>query len=46
MRKDYSERYVSNIRSLGNVAKGINYIQENLVRLLDQLRDAKIVMKS
>ena len=44
VRKDFSEWCVSKIRSLGDVAQGINDIQEKLTRLLDQLRDAKIVI--
>ena len=40
-RKYLSERCVSNIRSLENVAQGINDINENLVILLEELSDAK-----
>ena len=43
---DSSERCVSNIRSLGNFAQGINDIQVKLFILLKQLRDAKIVTKN
>ena len=46
VRKDISERCVSDIRSLVNVAKRINDIQDNLVRVIEQLRDEKIVMNN
>ena len=42
--KDLSKRCVSNIRSMGDVAQGIDYIQENLVRVLKQLGDKKLVI--
>ena len=37
--KDLSEMCVIIIRSLGDGEQGINYIQENLVRVIVQLRD-------
>ena len=40
-RKYLSERCVSNISSLGDVAQGINDIHEKLVRVLEQSRDGK-----
>ena len=46
MRKELSERCVSNIRSLGDVAQNINYVQDNLVIVLYQLRYAKIVINN
>ena len=44
MSKDLSESFVSNIRVMGEVVQGIHDIRENVVRVLEQLRDAKIVM--
>ena len=44
MSKYLSKRCVSNIRSVGDVAQGIDYIQENLVRVLKQLGDKKLVI--
>ena len=41
LRKYLSEMCVINIMSLSNVVQGINGIQDNLVRLLEQLRDAR-----
>ena len=44
--KELSERCVSNIRSMGDVAQVINEQQYNLVIVLDQVRDEKILMKN
>ena len=41
VRIESSERGVSNTRSLVDVAQGINEIKNNMVRVLDQLTDAK-----
>ena len=41
MIKDLSERCVSNIRRMGDVAHGINYTHEKLVIVLEQLRYEK-----
>ena len=46
VRMDSSERFVSNIRNLGDVSQGINDIQVKLVISIEQLRDANIVTKN
>ena len=46
VRKDLSERCVSDTRSLGNVTQGINYVQEKLVRVIWQSRNEKNVMNN